>query len=261
MKIISLNVNGIRSAARKGLYEWLAEQQADIVCLQEIRAQTHQLQQDPIYFPANEHVVYNDAIKPGYSGVAIYSKHQPTNIIRELGFDTCDLEGRYLQFDYASFSVISVYFPSGTSGLGRQAIKYDFLDRFAQQVLQLRSSGKELIFCGDFNIAHQARDLKNWRANQTHTGFLPQERAWMDYLFSDLGLVDAFRVKNQESEQYTWWSNRGQAWAKNVGWRIDYQLITPALAKLIESVDIYRDTRFSDHAPLTVCYDSGILGE
>ncbi len=254
MKIISLNVNGIRAAARKGLYEWLAAQQADFVCLQEIRAQIHQLQNDPIYFPSNESVTYYDAVKPGYSGVAIYSKHQPTNIVRGLGFDTCDIEGRYLQFDYANFSVVSVYFPSGSSGENRQEIKYDFLDRFAQHVLKLQSAGKDLIFCGDFNIAHQARDLKNWRANQTHTGFLPEERAWMDYLFDKLGLVDAFRVKNQESDQYTWWSNRGQAWAKNVGWRIDYQIISPSLAQLVTNVDIYRDTRFSDHAPLTVCY-------
>ena len=255
MKIISLNVNGIRSAARKGLYEWLQVQQADFVCLQEIRAQNHQLTSDPIYFPTNEYVDYYPAVKPGYSGVAIYAKHKPINIVRGLGFDTCDNEGRYLQFDYENFSVISVYFPSGTSGENRQEIKYDFLDRFAQHILTLRAGGKELILCGDFNIAHQQRDLKNWRANQAHTGFLPQERAWMDYLFGDMGLVDAFRVKNQESDQYTWWSNRGQAWAKNVGWRIDYQVVSPALAGLIEQVDIYRDTRFSDHAPLTICYN------
>lgn len=258
MKIISLNVNGIRSAARKGLFEWLQAQQADIVCLQEIKAHVTQLQDDPLFFPEGYHVVYCDAIKKGYSGVAMYARQTPNTVTNTLGFEACDTEGRYLRFDFPDLSVISAYFPSGTSGEARQAVKYDFLARFATHLQELKASGRSVILCGDINIAHQNIDLKNWRANQTHTGFLLEERAWLDTLFGPMGFVDAFRLKNPNAEEYTWWSNRGQAWAKNVGWRIDYQIITPDLTPKVESVDIYRETRFSDHAPMTGWASGGL---
>ena len=254
MKIISFNANGIRSAASKGFFDWLETQAPDFVCIQETKAQLSQLLQDPVYFPKDYYCQYYDAQKKGYSGVAIYARSKPTTIVKGLGFDYCDVEGRYLQFDYPKFSVISLYLPSGTSGPERQAVKYDFLARFSAHLQNLRQSGRELIICGDYNIAHKKIDLKNWRGNQKNSGFLPEERAWMDHLFDELGFVDAFRVKNQAEDEYTWWSNRGQARAKNVGWRIDYQIITPGLLSKVDTVHVYRDRFFSDHAPLSIQY-------
>ena len=254
MKVISFNANGIRAAARKGFYEWLLDQKADFVCVQETRAQIGQLESDPLYFPSEFYCEYFDAIKKGYSGVAIYARKKPLRVLKGLGFGTCDEEGRYIQFDYPNLSVASLYLPSGTSGDGRQDIKYDFLERFAKHLNVLKAEGRELIICGDYNIAHKKIDIKNWRGNQKNSGFLPEERSWLDELFGPLGFVDAFRQHNQEAEQYTWWSNRGQAWAKNVGWRIDYQVITPGLANCVIETSIYRDGRFSDHAPLLIEY-------
>lgn len=254
MKVISFNANGIRSAARKGFYEWLQCQQADFVCVQETKAQVEQLKSEPIYFPSGFYCEYFDAVKKGYSGVALYARQPPLRVKKGLRFDTCDEEGRYIQFDYPHLSVISLYLPSGTSGDGRQLIKYDFLARFAEYLTVLKATGRELIICGDYNIAHKIIDIKNWRGNQKNSGFLPEERAWLDELFGSMGFVDAFRLQNQEPEQYTWWSNRGQARAKNVGWRIDYQVITKGLADAVTHVDIYRENRFSDHAPLLIEY-------
>ena len=255
MKVISFNANGIRSAARKGFYEWLQCQQADFVCIQETRAQVEQLKSEQMYFPSGFYCDYFDAVKKGYSGVAIYARQPPLRVLKGLGFGACDEEGRYIQFDYPKLSVISLYLPSGTSGDGRQVIKYDFLARFAEHLIALKAAGRELIICGDYNIAHKKIDIKNWRGNQKNSGFLPEERAWLDELFGTLGFIDAFRLQNQEAEQYTWWSNRGQAWAKNVGWRIDYQVITPGLANYVAHVHIYRENRFSDHAPLLIEYE------
>ena len=254
MKVISFNANGIRSAARKGFYEWMHAQNPDFVCVQEVRAQIEQLSSDPYYFPEPYHCEYVEAKKKGYSGVAIYAKQKPDRIIKEIGYPYCDDEGRYIQFDYPDLSVISLYLPSGTSGEGRQDVKYDFLARFAEHLMALKEEGRELIICGDYNIAHKNIDIKNWRTNQKTSGFLPDERAWLDQLFGPMGFVDAFRIKNQEAEQYTWWSNRGRAWEKNVGWRIDYQVITPGLVNQVKEVGIHRDDRFSDHAPLWVTY-------
>ena len=254
MKVISFNANGIRAAARKGFYEWLESQNADFVCIQETKAQVEQLQSDRMYFPRDFYCDYFDAQKKGYSGVAIYARQKPLGVLKGLGFNHCDEEGRYIQFDYPNLSVVSLYLPSGTSGEGRQVIKYDFLERFARHLISLKASGRELIVCGDYNIAHKKIDIKNWRGNQKNSGFLPEERAWLDELFGAMGFVDAFRLQNQEEEQYTWWSNRGQAWEKNVGWRIDYQVITHGLANAVSNVDIYRDHRFSDHAPLLIDY-------
>jgi exodeoxyribonuclease-3 len=254
MKVISFNANGIRASARNGFYDWLAEQDADFVCIQETKAQIEQLLQDQQFFPQNYFCDYFDAIKKGYSGVAIYARHKPLRVIKGIGYDYCDHEGRYIQFDYPKLSVISLYLPSGTSGEGRQEVKYDFLTQFTKHLVNLKGEGRELIICGDYNIAHKQVDLKNWRSNQKNSGFLPDERAWMDDLFGDLGFVDAFRVHNQEEEQYTWWSYRSRAWEKNVGWRIDYQVITPGLTEHVINSRIFREARLSDHAPLMIEY-------
>lgn len=255
MKVISFNANGIRAAARNGFYDWLAAQNADFVCIQETKAQVAQLLPEELYYPHEYFCDYYDAQKKGYSGVAIYARKKPHAIIKGLGFDYCDNEGRYLQFDYPKLSVISLYLPSGTSGEGRQEVKYDFLERFAQHLLEIKKTGRQLILCGDYNIAHKKIDLKNWRGNQKNSGFLPEERAWMDELFGPMGYVDAFRLRNQEEEQYTWWSYRNRsAWPNNVGWRIDYQVITPGLSDFVDKVSIARDHRWSDHAPLIIEY-------
>ncbi|WP_131782736.1 exodeoxyribonuclease III [Legionella gresilensis] len=253
MRVITFNANGIRSAARKGFYEWLVCQEADFICIQETKAQIHQLS-DVTYHPCGYHCDYYDAQKRGYSGVAIYARHKPHAVVKGLGFDFCDQEGRYIQFDYPNLSVISLYLPSGTSGVERQGIKFKFLKHFKEHLITLKQQRKELILCGDYNIAHKEIDLKNWRSNQKNSGFLPEERAWMDELFGVLGFVDAFRLINQEQDQYTWWSNRGRAWEKNVGWRIDYQVITPGLIDSVHQVAIHREDRWSDHAPLIIDY-------
>ncbi|CAM3040930.1 exodeoxyribonuclease III [Legionella worsleiensis] len=254
MKVISFNANGIRASARNGFYEWLAGQNADFVCIQETKAQVDQLLPEELYYPQDYFCDYFDAQKKGYSGVAIYARQKPTRIVKGMGFDYCDNEGRYIQFDYPKLSVISLYLPSGTSGDGRQEVKYDFLEKFASHLTNLKNEGRELILCGDYNIAHKKIDLKNWRGNQKNSGFLPEERAWMDELFGTMGFVDAFRVHNQEEEQYTWWSYRNKAWEKNVGWRIDYQVITPGLKEHVIDSRIFREPRLSDHAPLMIEY-------
>ena len=232
----------------------MLKQAADVVCLQEIKAQTEQLDARTLQ-PDGYYGFFNSAEKKGYSGVALYSRREPDKVADHLGWDIADREGRFLQADYPGVSVVSLYLPSGTSGEERQAVKYDFLARFEAVLTAMRRQGREVIICGDWNIAHKEIDLKNWRSNRKNSGFLPEERAWMDKVFGEFGMVDAFRVVNQEAEQYTWWSNRGQSWAKNVGWRIDYQVVTPGLADRIKSSSIYKQQRFSDHAPLTIDYD------
>jgi len=254
MRVITINVNGIRSAARKGFFAWMVRQRADVVCLQETKAWLAQLD-DPVFHPRGWHAFFHDAEKKGYSGVAIYSRRKPDRVIAGLGWPDMDAEGRYLEVRYGALSVASVYLPSGSSSAERQAVKFGFLERFMPWLRKRRLQRREYILCGDWNIAHRQIDLKNWRGNQKNSGFLPEERAWMDELFGPAGYVDAFRAVNPEPDQYTWWSNRGQAWAKNVGWRIDYQVITPGLADRVRSARIYRDRRFSDHAPLIMDYD------
>lgn len=253
MKVISFNANGIRAAARKGFYAWLAQEQADFVCIQETKAQRNQLLESD-FFPLGYYCDYFDAEKKGYSGVAIYAKKPPLRVQKGFGCSICDTEGRYLQFDYEQLAIISVYLPSGSSSAERQAVKIQVLESFGQHLHALRASGKELIICGDYNIAHQNIDLKNWRSNQKNSGFLPEERAWLDQLFGPMGLIDAFRVLNQEADQYTWWSQRQRAREKNVGWRIDYQVITSGLVEHLQSVQIYHSEPFSDHAPLIMTY-------
>lgn len=256
MRVITLNVNGIRSAARKGLFEWLATQDADVVCLQETKAQEHQLS-NFCFRPDGCHCRYLDAAKKGYSGVAIYARKEPDEIIEGLGSEEFDPEARYLEMRFGALSVVSLYLPSGSSSAERQAAKFRFMDLFLPYLKQLRRSRREYILCGDWNIAHKNIDLKNWRGNQKNSGFLPEERAWLDVVFDELGWVDAYRHlhPDAEGEAYTWWSNRGQAWAKNVGWRIDYQVITPGLKDKIQQAWVYKEQRFSDHAPLLIEYD------
>ena len=254
IKIITLNANGIRSAQRKGFFTWMKKQNADFVCLQETKAQVIQLDEE-VCSPRGYTAYFNDAEKKGYSGVALYTRKKPLRVRDKLGWHNADTEGRYLQADFRNFSVISVYLPSGSSGEERQSIKFEFMERFMPLLEKFRKQRRKYIICGDWNIAHREIDLKNWRGNLKNSGFLPEERSWMDSLFNEVGLVDAFRAVNQQPDQYTWWSNRGQARAKNVGWRIDYQVVSPVLRKKIVNAEIYTRERFSDHAPLIIEYD------
>jgi len=255
LRVITLNVNGVRSAARKGLYRWLAAQKADLICLQEVKAQEADLEGGSFAIRGFErHVAH--AEKKGYSGVALYSRHRPDNVVKGFGAREFDAEGRYLEAKFGKLSVVSVYLPSGSSGPHRQASKFRFLDAFLPHLEKLKRSRREVILCGDWNIAHKEIDLRNWRANRKNSGFLPEERAWLTKVLDEVGFVDVFRRLNARPEQYTWWSNRGQAWAKNVGWRIDYQIATPAIAGAAKRESIFTRQRFSDHAPLTIDYDA-----
>ena len=254
MRVITLNVNGIRASAAKGFYRWLARQAADFVCLQELRIQPEQLDNKK-FFPSRFHCYYHSAQKKGYSGVAVYARQRPDKIIRAYGDPEFDNEGRYIEGQFGDLSVISVYAPSGSSGVARQQAKYRFMDSFMAHLRKLKRRRRHYIICGDINIAHKEIDLKNWRGNMKNSGFLPHERQWLDTLFNEVGYCDVFRQLCQEDDQYTWWSNRGRAWEKNVGWRIDYQLTSPRARYRPCAVKIYKAKRFSDHAPLIVDYE------
>jgi exodeoxyribonuclease-3 len=256
-KIITCNTNGIRAAARKGFFDWLARADADVVCIQETKAQVHQLS-DPVCQPAGYPGSYHDAQKKGYSGTALYTKVKPQKLTTRLGWDPLDSEGRYIQADHRGLSVISLYMPSGSSSEAAQERKYRFMDDFLAHLRALRRKRREFVICADWNICHKEIDLKNWRSNQKNSGFLPEERAWLDHVYDEVGYVDSFRLVEPSADQYTWWSNRGQAWAKNVGWRLDYQVITPKLVDRVRSAGIYKDERFSDHAPQIMEYDFDI---
>jgi exodeoxyribonuclease-3 len=255
MRVITLNANGIRSAARRGLFEWAQTEDADVVCLQETRAQEHQLLLPEALATTGLTACFVDAKRRGYSGVALYSRQEPLSVRRTLGWDDMDAEGRFVQADFGTFAVSSLYVPSGITGPARQAFKMAFLERLLVVLAQLRHSGKPQIVCGDFNIAHKTIDTYSPGRNSHVSGFLPDERAWMDVLVNQVGWVDAFRVVNHEPKQYTWWSNWPAAWERNLGWRIDYQMITPELATSVRRAFIYKETRFSDHAPLIIDYD------
>jgi exodeoxyribonuclease-3 len=253
MKIITLNVNGIRAAERKGFFTWLAEQDADIVCLQEIKAQEDQLNED--FYPKNYHCYYHPAEKKGYSGTAIFSKIKPKQVQKISPWVDINSEGRYIQADFENFSVVSLYVHSGSAKPERQTLKMAFLtQQFMPHLQQISHEEKRIIFCGDINIVHKKRDIKNWNGNKNRSGCLPEERAFLDTVFEDLGFIDSFRAINDESEQYTWWSNRGQSWANNTGWRIDYQILSPALKNTVKSGFVYKKQRFSDHSPLIMEY-------
>jgi exodeoxyribonuclease III len=253
LRVVTLNVNGIRSAAKKGLYRWLAAQKADVICLQEIKAHEADLAGAAFALKGYHHV-FCCAQKKGYSGVALYSRNRPDKVVHGFGAREFDDEGRYLEAIFGELAVVSLYMPSGSAGPHRQASKFRFLKKFLLHLRQLRERKEEIILCGDWNIAHKEIDLKNWRSNQKNSGFLPEERAWLTRVLDDLGFVDVFRKLNVKPEQYTWWSNRGQAWAKNVGWRIDYQIATPRIAATAHRESIYLKQRFSDHAPLVIDY-------
>lgn len=259
MRIVSLNLNGIRAAARKDFFPWMEASGADVLCLQETKARIEQLEEAPdTFFPKGWHHGFHDArSKKGYSGVAIYSREQPDAVLTELGSEEFDAEGRYIEFRYGNLSVVSLYLPSGSSKPERQDAKYRFMDHFLPILQGWINSGRRYVICGDWNIAHQQIDLKNWKSNQKNSGFLPEERAWMGQVLNQQGWVDTYRQLYPEAtgEAYTWWSNRGQAWANNVGWRIDYQLATPDLQARIKAASVYKVSRFSDHAPLTVDYE------
>ncbi|WP_133501895.1 exodeoxyribonuclease III [Cognatilysobacter terrigena] len=267
MRVISFNANGWRSAAKKGFIDWMREKDADIVAVQETKAQEHQLRL-PELIPPGYHANFRDATtKKGYSGVAIYSKREPDEVRTGLGRLDFDDEGRYIEARFGDLSVVSVYVPSGTSGDERQGFKESVMDWFAPILRDWLTNGRKYIVCGDWNIVRSRRDITNWTSNQKQTGCLPHERAWLNSLIADqhgdgspcagdLGWLDSFRVhKPDESAEYTWWSNRGQARANNVGWRIDYQLVTPNLRDAIRHCETHREPRFSDHAPYIVDYD------
>jgi exodeoxyribonuclease-3 len=258
-KLTSLNLNGIRSAASKGVEAWLHTTQPDCICVQEVKAQAADVE-GKLDTLAGLRGHFHFAQKKGYSGVGAFTRHEPSDVIVGFGSSEFDAEGRYVELRYDTparkLSFISCYFPSGSSGEERQQAKFRFLDEIDPHLRGLRAQ-REFILCGDVNIAHQQSDLKNWRSNQKNSGFLPEERAWMTKITAETGLVDVYRLLKPETteECYTWWSNRGQAWAKNVGWRLDYHLATPGLAQLARSETIYKTERFSDHAPVTVEYE------
>jgi exodeoxyribonuclease III len=260
-KLTTLNLNGIRSAANKGWVQWVEKTLPDCMCVQEVKAQADDVQGrfDEV---AGMKGYFQFAQKKGYSGVGVYTRHEPSEVI--VGFDggEFDAEGRYveLRFDTPAqkFSVISTYFPSGSSGEERQAAKFRFLDVVYPQLMRLKAE-REFVLCGDVNVAHQNADLKNWKSNQKNSGFLPQERAWMSRLLGEGQLHDVYRRLHPETTDacYTWWSNRGAAYEKNVGWRLDYHLATQGVAQHARRCEIYKGEKFSDHAPLTVEYELG----
>ena len=273
MRIITANLNGIRSAVNKGFLIWLQKQDADVICLQELKAQAADMTPEmlaalPNGMPASSGYFgyFQYAEKKGYSGVGIYCKSKPDQVIEGLGNSSLghiasdmtdiDAEGRYLECRFGNLSVVSLYLPSGSSGEERQTFKFSVMARFMPHLQALKATGRDVVVCGDWNIAHQEIDLKNYKGNKKNSGFLPEERAWLTQLLSDVGWVDVYRGLHPETTDacYTWWSNRGAAYEKNVGWRIDYQIATPDLAQKAVSASIYKTERFSDHAPLMVEY-------
>ncbi len=254
MKVTSFNANGLRAAARKGFFDWFDQADIDILCVQETKAQTDQLS-DSIFQPSTHHVRFRDATtKKGYSGVGIYSRQTPDKIITELGWPQFDEEGRYIEARFGHLSVVSLYLPSGSSKEERQQFKFEVMDWFRPILKQWLNSGRDYIVCGDWNIAHTEMDIKNAKSNEKNSGFLPAERAWMSALIEDDGWVDSYRRLMPDAQDYTWWSQRGRARDNNVGWRIDYQLVTPGLAARLRDCRIDPEPRFSDHAPFTVSF-------
>ena len=256
LRILTLNLNGIRSAANKGFFDWLADLDADVVCVQELKAQEDDLT-PALRGPCGYQGAFHCAEKKGYSGVGLYFRRPPDRLVAGIDNAEFDAEGRFLRADWGNLSVISLYLPSGSSSPERQEAKFRFLDVFMPRLATLRAEGRQIIICGDWNIAHQEIDLRNWKSNQKNSGFLPEERAWLTRLFDEVGWTDVYRQLHPAAtdDAYTWWSNRGQAWAKNVGWRIDYQIATPDIAASARLAGVYKAQRFSDHAPLMIDYD------
>ena len=265
MRIISFNANGIRSAAKKGFLDWLKKQKADVVCLQETKAQEDQLS-DPMFRPDGHHCFYRDATtKKGYSGVAIYARREPDEVLTSMGWAPFDDEGRYIEARFGNLSVVSLYIPSGSSGEERQQFKFKVMDWIRPIFDSWLKSGRDYVLCGDWNIVRSRNDIKNWTSNQKNSGCLPSERAWLNSLIADdrgdgtpapkNGWLDSFRVVKPDAVEYSWWSNRGAARENNVGWRIDYQIVTPSLRERMKACEITATPRFSDHAPYAVDYE------
>ncbi len=254
MRIVTINVNGIRAAGRKGFFNWLRKKKADVVCIQETRAQVNQLS-NFLYHPEGYHCFYHSAERKGYSGVALYCSHKPDNVIVGMSNKEFDTEGRYIEAEFGNLSVASIYMPSGSSQDKRQLAKYRCMAHMMEKLKDMKALNRNYVLAGDWNIAHKNEDIRNWRGNQNNSGFLREERSWLDTIFDKVGFVDAFRELDQKEHSYTWWSNRGQAWIKNIGWRIDYQVLSPNLKGTVLKTEIYTDERFSDHAPLTIDYN------
>lgn len=257
MRIVSFNANGIRSAVNKGFFDWFAGHDADILCVQETKAQEHQLAGGPCLAEGYRCLFRDATTKKGYSGVAIYTRLEPDAVLTGLDWPEFDEEGRYLEVRYGTLSVVSLYFPSGSSGEERQQFKFRCMAWLAPILDRFLTSGRDYILCGDWNIVRTAMDIKNWTSNQKNSGCLPEERAWMNDLI-ERGWIDTFRELRPDAVEYTWWSNRGNARANNVGWRIDYQLASPSLRGRLRDCSIYRDRFFSDHAPYTVDYEPSV---
>jgi exodeoxyribonuclease III len=253
MRVTTLNLNGIRSAFSKGVNEWIGLHKPDVLCVQELKAQAADLTPDMQSIQGMKGV-FQFAEKKGYSGVGVYTSKKVSQKVIGFGSKEFDAEGRYVEIDIGKVTVISLYLPSGSSGPDRQEAKFRFLAEFYPHLKQLRASGREIILCGDINIAHKEIDLKNWKGNLKNSGFLPEERSWLTQVFDELGFVDVFRQLDPRPEQYSWWSQRGGARARNVGWRLDYQIATPGIAAKAKSTSIYTEQVFSDHAPVTVDY-------
>ncbi len=254
MRIITLNVNGLRSAAGKGFAAWMRRQKPDVVCLQEIKAQEADLP-PTLLAPRGLHAFFHPAEKRGYSGVAIYCRKEPDQATLGLGVKEIDAQGRFLQLDFGGLSVVSLYMPSGTMGEEAQARKYKFMERFLPRLEAMRACGREFVICGDWNIAHKEIDVKNWKSNQKRTGFLPEERDWLTRVFERHGFVDVFRALDPSPDRFTWWVQWANARERNVGWRIDYQIATPGIAARARRATIYTGKVFSDHAPVVIDYD------
>lgn len=256
MRIVSFNANGIRSAATKGFFDWFRDQNPDVLCLQETKAQEHQLAA-ATFLPDGYRAFFRDATtKKGYSGVAILTRREPDEVRTALGWAPFDDEGRYVEARFGNLSVVSFYIPSGSSGEERQRFKFEVMDWLKPVLDGWIRSGRDYVLCGDWNIVRSRLDIKNWSSNQKNSGCLPLEREWLNSLCAgENGWVDSYRVLHPQGQDYTWWSHRGAARANNVGWRIDYQLLTPSLRTRLSGCCIYPEPRFSDHAPFVVDYE------
>ena len=254
MKIITYNVNGIRSAISKNWLAWLQATDADVVCLQEIKASPDVLTDLALIEQLGYQHYWFPAEKKGYSGTAIFTKQTPKHVEYGCGIAHYDREGRNIRVDFEDVSVMSVYFPSGSSGDERQDFKYKFLDEFGEYINQLKWAYPNLVVCGDYNICHRLIDIHNPKSNANSSGFLPEEREWMEN-FINSGFIDSFRHINKEPHNYTWWSFRANSRAKNLGWRIDYIMVTEPLEKHIKRAAILPDARHSDHCPVLLELD------
>ncbi len=254
MRVITFNTQGIEQAADRGFFDWMVKQDADVICLQDLRLKEYQLDGDR-YHPEGYYPYFFDAFEDGFSGVAIYTRQVPKAIMTGLGFELCDSQGRFIQADFDKVSVSSLHFPSGLKSFSAQQTKEEFMSHFMGHLKKTLRKRRDFIFCGTFNTAHRPMDLSNWYANQSVSGFLPSERAWMEEMLGDLGFVDAFREINKAERQFTWWPDYNRARTLNEGARLDYQITTSNLRKMVKNVSIYKDQMFSEHGPLTIDYD------